>query len=403
MKAKQWVDAFLARIEPIICDRPLTQSDVWDRHGPLVWRAPGFQGEPSFYPVYRWGDFYSHSPLALVATKGVFTPDPRAVAEAGRDRFDYVPANIPPDSDLVRIGGPHGVHGGLSEIEEFVAALVVALKTDIAAAEARHPGYRNLVLCGGKDSLNLLLLPWSNPVTAISAQPNYPLVKRFVVENELPIEVVALGDPYDADLRTIETALALGRADLQHWRWGGDLMRIAASHDHRALFWKGQLADLYTTAKWRKVAHRPGRFERYARAAYARAAPRFPALDRLVGGVAQARFAQVSWTRCAVLQGAHMDFIRELTGVLPLSAYHGPAMMAVIERAVLPPLTRRDIRFDIGAALLGRPVRYPTENPAPPPSSQRQGCAEPSAVAAAVATVLPPEGTSGYRFRAQTG
>ena len=373
MDVGAWVERFTVRArEPIELHRPLTEDDVWSAHGPLLWRAPGFSGSPCFYPVYRWRDLYSHSPLALIMAKGRFEPNPAAIEAASADTFDYVPATVPIDPALERLGGPHAVRGGLDTIPAFVEALIAALEQDIARAEARHPGYTNVVLCGGKDSLNLLLLPWKNPVLVASARPNTDLVRRFVERNALPFEVRELGDPYDPGLRIVETALGLGRANLEHWRWGGALHAIAEEYERRLIFWKGQVGDAYTTPKWRKLADRPGKIEKFARSAYTRALPYMPPfIDRLAGRVLQPRFAEVTWRRCAALQGSHMDFIRELTDCLPLSAFHGPAVRDVLERAVLPPLTRRDIRFDIGERLLGRPVWYPEQNPAPPPSVQR--------------------------------
>ena len=390
MDVAAWVERFTARArDPAVLDRPLTEEDVWGAHGPLLWRAPGFVGEPCFYPVYRWRDLYSHSPLALILAKGDFSPNPAAIEAAQAPIFDYVPATVPIDPALERLGGPHAVRGGLDTVPAFVEAFVEAIKRDIARVEDRHPGHTNVVLCGGKDSLNLLLLPWKNPVLVASAQPNTDLVRQFVERNALPFEVVELGDPYDDDLRFVETALGLGRANLEHWRWGGALRAIAGQLEHRLIFWKGQVGDAYTTPKWRKLADRPGKAEKFARSAYTRALPYVPpAVDRLAGKALQPRFAEVAWRRCAALQGSHMDFIRELTGALPLSAFHGPTVRDVLERAVLPPLTRRDIRFDIGERLFGKPVWYPGQNPAPPPSVQRHGLHAMAAVRDSLATLF---------------
>lgn len=390
MDVGAWVERFTARLrEPMELDRPLTEDDVWGAHGPLLWRAPGFLGSPCFYPVYRWQDLYSHSPLALIVAKGRFEPNSAAIELASSAAFDYVPATVPIDSALERLGGPHAVRGGLDTVPAFVDALTEALKQDIARAEARHPGYTNVVLCGGKDSLNLLLLPWKNPVLVASAQPNTALVRQFVERNALPFEVVELADPYDADLHVVETALGLGRANLEHWRWGGGLRSIGENLGEKAVFWKGQLGDLYTTRKWRKIAYRPSFPEKFVRAAYTRCLALVPiAGDRLVGQMLQPRFIHTNWLRGAALQGCHMDFIRELTGILPLSAFHGPAVRDVLERAVLSPLTRRDIRFDIGDRLFGRPVWYPEQNPAPPPSVQRHGLHDMAAVRESLAALF---------------
>ena len=40
--------------------------------------------------------------------------------------------------------------------------------TDIERAQAAHPEVTHVVLCGGKDSLNMLLLPWRRPRSLLS-------------------------------------------------------------------------------------------------------------------------------------------------------------------------------------------------------------------------------------------
>ena len=72
---------------------------------------------------------------------------------------------------------------------EFVARITAALIHDTRKVESELPGHTNFVLCGGRDSLNLLLLPWTNHTVALSAPPNYELVRRFVRENGLDVEV----------------------------------------------------------------------------------------------------------------------------------------------------------------------------------------------------------------------
>jgi hypothetical protein len=64
--------------------------------------------------------------------------------------------------------------------------------------EADHPGFASILLCEGKDSLNLSLLPWKNPVIVASASPIYNLVKAFTTDNDLSFDVISLD--YNSDI-----------------------------------------------------------------------------------------------------------------------------------------------------------------------------------------------------------
>ncbi len=86
---------------------------------------------------------------------------------------------------------------------------------------------------------------------------------------------------------------------------------------------------------------------------------------------------QATWDRAAQLQGSHLGFILELTDCLVLSAYHGPAMMNVWQQADLASVAQKDMRHLVGRLLKGSEVKYPSANPAPPPSAFRKGLTRP--------------------------
>ena len=75
-------------------------------------------------------------------------------------------------------------------------------------------------------------------------------------------------------------------------------------------------------------------------------------------------------------QGTHMSFLRQLTGALTLSAYHGMEMRRVIEEVDLNRAVPYDIRPLIGELLYGGPVRYPADNHGPEPSMIRRGISQ---------------------------
>ena len=167
----------------------LSEAAMWDCHdGTLVWRAQRFTGKPHFYPVYRLGDHYAFSLLALIVWKvlkgGRLELNPDALAAARRPGFMLYDGERALDSQIVRVGAPHGCGYTIRTVDDYADRIATALRQDTAALEARNPDKTNLILCGGKDSLNLLLLPWKQPTKAVSAEPNYPLVAEFVRRND---------------------------------------------------------------------------------------------------------------------------------------------------------------------------------------------------------------------------
>jgi hypothetical protein len=357
----------------------LTEATLWAQHGPAIWKPRRVDLNPSFYPVYRWRDLYSYSLVALILKKGHLDVNPRPLRAALRPGFQYWGGNDTLDNEIFRLGRPHASATHITSPEAYAERLATALCEDIAAAERLHPAYTNTVLCGGKDSLNLLLLPWQNPIVALSAAPNFDLVCQFVAQNRLSVEVQRLDDRADSEVQEEEAFLGCCRTDLAHWRWGTHLQQIARERGPHSLFWKGQVADLYTTPKWKAFIEPPSKLAVYPRKAYKRLGKYLPtALNQRIGRILQPGVIRSTWTRCAALQGSHMEFLRELTGCLFLSAYHGPSVQRVWCEVDLASAAQSDMRHLIGRALAHREVVYPNTNPAPPPSSFRAGLGSPA-------------------------
>ncbi len=361
----------------------LTEADLWSGPGPLVWRAARFEGRPAFYPVYHREDRYSWSPLALLVEAGALEPDAEVLDAAAADDFLYYSGWGSVDRRIRRVGGPlvhaPGSEGALRDPDELAGALAGALRADLAAAEARNPEMAPVVLVGGRDSMNLLLLPWRTPPLVVSAEPNFPLVREFVRRNGLGLEVRRLDDPRDEAVLDREILENACRADLRHYRWGAHLCALARELEGRAVFWKGQVADALTTPYWKTLCHPPRGPVATGQKVYAR-------LDRFVPGALRRRVARsylepkllrTLWIRCAMFQGSHMGLIRGLTGALVLSAYHGPAVVRLWQRVRFEEAVPCDIRPRVGRALLGREVCYPEANPSPPESAFRRGLAHP--------------------------
>lgn len=333
----------------------LTTADVWSRGGFAVFSSPRLVDAPSFYPIYRMGDLWSHSPLGLMAHAGSVDIDREFAARVGHGERRYWSGPRTIDRRIARVGAPRVSTRTLHDREEFVVRLADALRADVAAAEARHPGHVNMVLCGGRDSLNLLLLPWKNPVLVLSGAPNHALVRQFMADHGLSLPLRELPDER-RDLLDAEILANGCRLDLQHCRWSAELRAIVAEHGGRAILWKGQLGDSLLTAKWRVYTH----------PAKARRIVRLPIARRMMShALLQGYFWWSQHNRGGMWQGTHMSLLRDLTGALVLSSYHGEAVSDLLAQADLASTHTEDLRPLLGERLAGGPVRYPLTNPGP--------------------------------------
>jgi hypothetical protein len=362
------------------CDQ-LSEEHIWSAHGTLVWKAKRFVGAPSFYPVYQCEGSYSYSPLALILTKGRLVLNPLVQRAASDPEFLYYSGNETIDREITRVGGPLPRSSGeaVTDPDRYAEEIVRALNADLSAAQERHPTKRNVVLCGGKDSLNLLLAPWKRPVVALSAPPNYEHVREFVRANDLPHEVRQLDDPRDDAVIEQEILETCCRATLEHYRWGAHLVSIAREYQGELIYWKGQLGDTFMTPYWKAFCHPPAGLRRKVHRAYGLAEPLLPRglRARVAHDVLEPYFRHTLWIRGAMFQGSHMSVIRNVANCLVLSAYHGAEMSRLLPRVDLFSAVTEDIRPRVGRLLLGREVRYPTANPGPAPSSFRRGLSHP--------------------------
>ena len=359
--------------------KSISEEDIWTTHGTLIWESKEFVGTPHFYPVYKWKNFYSHSLLALIVKKGDLNLNTVAVKHINQPDFLTLPASLNIDKDIERVGTAHKSGSSIQSIEEYVNRLVNALIIDTHKIEEKNKGYTNYILCGGKDSLNLLLLPWVEKTVALSAEPNYSLVKQFVNENNLNIEVCLLEDKQDTDELNDEVLECCCRIDMEHWRWGAHLREISQENNGKILFWKGQMADLYTSDKWKVYMHPVKPVQMFFQKVFKKLDSIIPFfIKRAIGRKIQPIAIQAAWERGAVMQGGHLAFIREIADCLVLSAYHGSEVMKVWQEVDLASVAQRDMRDRIGEALLKRPVIYPTANPAPGPSLIRKGLGSPN-------------------------
>lgn len=360
------IEYLRSKVQDVEVVDELSQEMIWEKHGAVIWQANKFIGKPCFYPVYRWKNFYSYSILALILKKNSLDINSKAVELVNADDFQVLSANTTIDNEISRVGQAHHCGYSISNVDEYSSKIVEALIKDTVHLEKLHKGYVNLIMCGGKDSLNLLLLPWENPVVALSAEPNYDLVCEFVEKNSLDIQVRKLEDTYNDEHLEDEIAENCCRVDLAHWRWGIHLREIVQEYDGKVVIWKGQVGDLYMSDTWKTYMYPSNPVEMFIRKVYKKTSfllPRY--VNEKIGKFLQPSIIKATWDKSANLQGCHMGFIRSLSDCLVLSAYHGPHMVSVLSEAHLGAVAQHDIRPKIGKLLLGRDIIYPVSNPAP--------------------------------------
>ncbi|MBT8352498.1 MAG: hypothetical protein KJO26_14865 [Deltaproteobacteria bacterium] len=349
----------------------LNDWKIWHGDDSGLWRAKQFDLNSYFYPIYKYKDYYSYSLINLIIKKGCLHLNEDVGNRVSNTNIPYVSSTKTIDRKIIRLKKIMRPKFTVKSAEEYAQNVSNAMCSDISTIETSHPGKVNIILCGGRDSLNLLLLPWKNPVVVASARPNYELVKHFVEEHDLGLSVILLED-VNTSLIKLEILLNCCRNDLAHCRWGYDLRSLARKYENNVVFWKGQLADTFLTIFWRNYIYEANHLEKtfVGKARYWNKRYSY-CLDKV--GITQRYFFRSLWNRGAMWQGVHMAFLRQLTNSLVLSGYHGPAMQKAIENVDLYHAVKDDVRPLVGKILYGRSVKYPPSNPGPPTSRIREG------------------------------
>lgn len=337
----------------------LDLSTIWPTNDVDVFRSDRVVGLDYYYPVYRWENYFSYSPFKLLMLKGYFKPNPDFdnFLEHGRMVY-YPPTTQFIDSEIKKVGGPiKKLKPTIKEEAHFSKEIITALKEDIEILEKRHPEANFCILTGGKDSLNLLLLPWKNPVYALSSQPNYQLVKTFCEINELNIPVVELGGEETDTKAMLDRDILFGccRMGLGDMRWNQCLCDIkfdSKFNGKELILIIGALADAFTTSyhlKWKCFWQETPWFKK-----------------GLLKDLFPENYYKTAWLRGAQWQGVCQGIMRESTGILNYSGYQGPSITNLLAKTDLRKAVTRDMRHLIGDSLLGRSVIYPSINPSPP-------------------------------------
>ncbi len=356
----------------------LSLDMMWQEHGVIIWQAEKFEGKPVFYPAYNYKNYYSYSLLALIVKKKSLVLSKQAYNAASKSDFSILPNETLIDSDIVRIGGLRHFGDNLCDTDEYCMKFADALKKDIALIERSNPGFTNVILCGGKDSLNLLLLPWQNPVVVYSAEPNFLLVQDFVKDNSLAIEVRKLEDTYSEEHLADEILELCCRVDSRHWRWAKHIRDISEDYSKKIVIWKGQMGDVFCAPNWKTYIYPETQPKLFLCKFYKKLSPFMPQyLSKRIGNIIIRDVELTHWNKGSISQGVHMAFMRSLADCLVVSAYHGKNVTEVLSKVNLPSAVQTDIRGKLGNIIHGREVIYPLSNPSPGLSDMRKGAHEP--------------------------
>jgi hypothetical protein len=331
---------------------------------------------PHFAPEYRYKGKTYLSPLQIIKEKGVLKVNPDSFKIINHPCFLFCPPNILIDKDIKRVESQWKFQKHIVDQRIFISDIANAMKEDALFIEKMYPDHTILALVGGKDSLNMLLLPWKNQVLVASAEPNYPLVKEFLLNNNLKFDLIKLEDGTNFQPEK-EILINCCRLNLEHCRWTGHLDQIAESLGKKVIILKGQWGDNLFTDKWRRNDYLPPAFHiiglKNKIVAQIRDKEKKIKYSISPDEHMQAYFFKNLWYESAHWQGVHMSFLHEYLEVPVLSMYHNANVMRVITHTDFEKVVTSDLRKQIGETLINRSLFYPDTNPSPPNSIVRKG------------------------------
>lgn len=241
-------------------------------------------------------------------------------------------------------------HRSLSDPNRYLDLAANLLREEISDIESRFPDRKHIVLVGGKDSQLICLVPKLNPKNwyIFSAEPNFPIVRDWISENNIDI-----GGLFRHDGRNDESQDDFERklicSDLYsspvHIRYLPTLEKITQSLGSNCILWVGAMprgASFFDgRVHERELGSRTDtdfstRFFRYH-------LEQFPYWQ---GNITQ---TYANFLKQPVFCPYYMK--RILNGVF---AHLDPTA-----------LESRDYRSEIGERLAGKPVVWPSANPGP--------------------------------------
>jgi hypothetical protein len=195
---------------------------------------------------------------------------------------------------------------------------------------------------GGKDSQNIILAKRKAKWVVLSGAPNVSLNLRFLEENKIEVQrcVVVSNDTDDTYL--LEEVVASDCFfDVAHMRWARYVIDLCREFSGKIVVWMGTSGD--------------GIFRRNANH---RDQDYYAVHDLHVG----------------MAMGIWHQTLRNILGGPVVSPYQSPLFLDELFYRFDPYFVDRegDVRAEMGEMLLGRSVRYPSENPTPDPWKRRR-------------------------------
>lgn len=231
----------------------------------------------------------------------------------------------------------------VSDPEEFVDRSAAYIQEFVNEVERQFPNHEHIIRMGGKDSQLIALVPkitdnWS----VFSAEPNHPVVKRFLEKNNININELYYHDNQNEESfeefrrKVICSDL---RSDPRHLRWYPTLEEIVTSHDGDVIFWGGTEGDTIYSYH----------------------------VD--YGNASGEEYFDLHFSRAANWQSITHQATKNYTGVPMLSPYHSPAIWKELYRHYDPQMISEgdDLRPALGERLFDNDVWWPERNPGPSP------------------------------------
>jgi len=221
------------------------------------------------------------------------------------------------------------------------------IKKFINDIERIFPDYSHIVLTGGKDSQIINLVPKLNSKNwyIFSAQPNYPLVKRWVGKNGINVNRIFTHDGRNEESsEDFKKKVICGDlyADPRQIKWMPTIKKITGEFNDKCIFWGGTMSS---PAHFYTGKHR-GCIEK----------------DKTT-------FFNNHFEKTASWLGNYHQVFKNFTRSPYLSPYHSPEIWSELYQHFDPAVITKnaDLRMKIGDRLFEKPVWWLSENPGPKP------------------------------------
>lgn len=231
------------------------------------------------------------------------------------------------------------------DLNSFIEKEAELLTRHINTIETKYPDAIHIAEVGGKDSQLILLAPkLSKNWHVFSAQPNYPIVKKFIEINNIAIDktFTSTGDNEYGDTKFIEEKIIVldGLQFLADYRWGKNHREIIRDNFNgkKVIFWDGDSGNRTNTR-----------------------------LNIIKSGSKTTKEFFDFWRlKAPISQGITAQYYKNL-GFIRLDVYSFPQLWKDVLMQCDPiKLMAKDNRKELGDRIFGKTVKWIEENPGPP-------------------------------------